>query len=136
MMTLKKQVEVVEQISASDLGAMFAYSEASEQAAFLEYVAEAFKEFGGNRDEVQMAAIVEELNEDGRQFLVDIARFIAVGEIVPLEVGKWVQFDGERGRIKSWNDKWVFVVFHCDDNWQDFENYTGAACKRSDLRPT
>ncbi len=48
------------------------------------------------------------------------------------DIGKWVEFashnGAEQGRIKSFNDKWIFVVFHCADNWDDFRNYTAAAC--------
>ncbi len=47
-------------------------------------------------------------------------------------IGTWVEYAGhnttEKGRIKSFNDKWIFVVFHCDDKWDDFRNYTAAAC--------
>jgi len=37
------------------------------------------------------------------------------------------------GVIKSWNDKYVFVVFHCDNNWKEFMNYTGVATNPNDL---
>ena len=39
----------------------------------------------------------------------------------------------QRGRIKWWNDKYVFVVYHCDGNWDDFHNYTAAATSPDDL---
>jgi len=39
-----------------------------------------------------------------------------------------------RGRIKSWNDTFVFVVFYCNDNWDDYQNYTGQACCPEDLK--
>ena len=49
-----------------------------------------------------------------------------------IKVGDWVDYHPpvgviEKGRVKSWNDKWIFVVYNCDDKWDDFENYTGAA---------
>ena len=37
------------------------------------------------------------------------------------------------GKIKSWNDKYIFVVFKCDNNWVEWMNYTGEACKPEDL---
>ncbi len=37
------------------------------------------------------------------------------------------------GLIKSWNDKWIFVVYHCDDDWDNYTDYTGAATKGIDL---
>jgi hypothetical protein len=55
-----------------------------------------------------------------------------------LEVGKWVLYiptvgDPEIGRIKSWNDKWVFVVYKCNGEWDRFQDYTGAATGCEDL---
>lgn len=58
-----------------------------------------------------------------------------------ISVGQWVEYTdgvGEKriGRIKWWNVKctsWVFVVYHCDNNWEDFENYTAAMTNRDDL---
>lgn len=38
------------------------------------------------------------------------------------------------GRVKSMNDMFIFVVFHCEDNWDTFENYTGECCRKEDLR--
>lgn len=37
------------------------------------------------------------------------------------------------GRIKSWNDKWVFVVYKCDEDWFRFLEYTAAATRPIDL---
>jgi hypothetical protein len=37
------------------------------------------------------------------------------------------------GRIKSWNDQWVFVVYHCADEWDNFQDYTAAATDPDDL---
>ena len=56
----------------------------------------------------------------------------ATGELAPEDVGRWVRYtppvgNPEDGRIKSWNDKYVFVVYHCDGNWDEFMNYTAAA---------
>ena len=55
-----------------------------------------------------------------------------------LKVGQWVEYtaphgDKEQGRIKSWNDKWVFVVYNCAEEWERFEQYTAAATNRDDL---
>ena len=56
-------------------------------------------------------------------------------------LGKWVLYQGgcnqrEKGRIKSWNDKYVFVVYHCDSQWDKYEQYTGCATRPEDLRFT
>lgn len=47
--------------------------------------------------------------------------------------GNWVVYDtpnaqNELGRVKRFNEDWVFVVFHCDCEWAKFTDYTAAAC--------
>jgi len=50
-----------------------------------------------------------------------------------MKVGDWVvYYDGNKppevGKIKRFtNDGNAFVVYHCDNNWDDVENYTGAS---------
>lgn len=49
--------------------------------------------------------------------------------------GKWVEYitKNERGRIKSWNDTFIFVVYHCDNRWSNYQEYTGCATRPDDL---
>jgi len=49
------------------------------------------------------------------------------------DIGRWVVFDGKKGRIKSWNDHYVFVVFHCNDDWENYADYTAEAVHPSRL---
>lgn len=54
------------------------------------------------------------------------------------DIGRWVEYtDGmgkkERGRIKSWNDKYIFVVYKCGGEWQRYYDYTGQATQPQDL---
>lgn len=54
------------------------------------------------------------------------------------EPGDHVTFHGykkkEIGIVKSISDEsHVFVVYHCDDNWHRYEEYTAARTKISDL---
>jgi hypothetical protein len=54
------------------------------------------------------------------------------------DIGRWVIYNPgfgkpEFGKIKSWNDKFIFVVYKCDDNWHRFEDYTGCATEPKDL---
>jgi hypothetical protein len=54
------------------------------------------------------------------------------------DVGKWVTYkpefgEKESGRIKSWNSRFIFVVYKCDNNWDRFEDYTACATNPSDL---
>jgi len=56
-----------------------------------------------------------------------------------LKVGMWVKYWSYadiilKGRVKSWNDMWVFVVYYCDGDWDNFEDYTGCATRLEDLR--
>ena len=64
---------------------------------------------------------------------------IDVDRLTETDVGRWVEYcpsAGLKGRIKSWNERWIFVVYHCDDNWPDYQNYTGAATEPNDLNFT
>lgn len=42
----------------------------------------------------------------------------------------------EKGRIKSWNDKYIFVVYKCDSQWDRFQEFTGCATDPKDLEFT
>ena len=63
---------------------------------------------------------------------------IHINQLGPEHVGKWVEYrDGagetERGRIKSWNDRVVFVVYRCNNEWHLFKEFTAAATDPADL---
>ena len=54
------------------------------------------------------------------------------------DVGRWVRYcptsgPRETGRIKWWNDKWIFVVYHCEEKWGEYQGYTGCATDPKDL---
>jgi len=54
------------------------------------------------------------------------------------DVGRWVMYHGnagekEKGRIKTWDDEVIFVVYKCGDNWDRFTDYTAAATVPSQL---
>lgn len=64
---------------------------------------------------------------------------INIEQLTDQDIGRWVEYHSypanvERGRIKSWNEKWIFVVYKCDDNWACFQGYTAAATKPEDLQ--
>lgn len=54
--------------------------------------------------------------------------------------GRWVEYTSkggdkiERGRIKSWNEKYIFVVYACNDEWERFYDFTAAATDPEDLK--
>ena len=63
---------------------------------------------------------------------------INIKELTKADVGRWVEYQNsygqiEKGKIKSWNNKYIFVVYHCDDKWDNFQDYTAAATKPEDL---
>lgn len=54
------------------------------------------------------------------------------------DIGRWVEYHGydgwiEKGRIKSWNDKYIFVVYKCNGEWCRFQDFTGTATSPEDL---
>ena len=54
------------------------------------------------------------------------------------QIGRWVLYtDGaghvQPGRIKSSNERWVFVVYHVDVCWNRFMDFTGCATEAKDL---
>ena len=60
------------------------------------------------------------------------------GKLSEKDIGRWVVYDNgfdppQRGRIKSWGRKTVFVVLKCNGNWEKFMNYTGEGCDPEDL---
>jgi hypothetical protein len=66
---------------------------------------------------------------------------INIKDLKPEDVGRWVRYipcvgAPEPGRIKSWNDTFVFVVYKCDQQWDRFTDYTGCATSPEDLEFT
>ena len=54
------------------------------------------------------------------------------------DVSKWVRYikdnrKSELGKIKSWNKTFVFVVYKCSGDWNNFKNYTGIPTDAKDL---
>lgn len=41
----------------------------------------------------------------------------------------------ENGRVKSSNEKFAWVVFKCDNDWNNFKQYTGNRISLSYLTP-
>ncbi len=62
---------------------------------------------------------------------------IPINGLTQNDKSRWVEYNNintkEKGRIKSWNDKWIFVVYNCADNWDNYMNYTGCATSPEDL---
>lgn len=65
---------------------------------------------------------------------------IEIAKLNKTDVGRWVIYtagDGhtERGKLKSWNDTFIFVVYNANDNWDldHWKDYTAAATSPEDL---
>jgi hypothetical protein len=64
---------------------------------------------------------------------------IEIASLTDADRGRWVVYNAvpghiERGRIKSWADQFIYVVFRCpDDQWDTFEDYTAAPTRPEDL---
>ena len=63
---------------------------------------------------------------------------IDIIKLTKKDIGKWVEYQGyanekERGKIKSWNNKYIFVVYNCAGNWSRFQDYTSVATKPENL---
>ena len=63
---------------------------------------------------------------------------ININELKDSDYGRYVMYTPEfgewfLGRMKSWNNKNIFVVYKCDNHWRDFKNYTGQATSPKDL---
>ena len=57
---------------------------------------------------------------------------INIKSLTEEDVGKWVLFQppysknkDELGKIKSWNKTFIYVVYKCAHDWNNFKNYTG-----------
>ena len=66
---------------------------------------------------------------------------IDVAKLRKEDIGKWVLYTpshgaSEKGRLKFWNDKWIFVVYTCCGEWDRFQDFTGCATKPEDLEFT
>lgn len=64
---------------------------------------------------------------------------IDIKKLTEKDIGKWVSYTGnfdravEKGKIKSWSGKYIFVVYKCADEWDRFKEYTGVATLPEDL---
>jgi hypothetical protein len=64
---------------------------------------------------------------------------IAIASLTATDRGRWVIYTAatghiERGRIKSWTDQFIYVVYRCpDDQWDRFEDHTAAPTRPEDL---
>jgi hypothetical protein len=63
---------------------------------------------------------------------------IAIASLTDSDRGRWVIYSARpghavRGRIKSWSDRFIYVVYHCAEQWDRFSDYTAASTLPEDL---
>lgn len=62
---------------------------------------------------------------------------IQIKDLTCADVGRDVMyrdpFGEQRGKIKSWNSQFVFVVYKYNDDWENFKDYTGVATHAESL---
>ena len=62
---------------------------------------------------------------------------IDISKLTEKDIGRWGKYTDfsktEIGKIKSWNAKFIFVVYSCNHDWNNFKNYTAAATNPEDL---
>ena len=63
-----------------------------------------------------------------------------IKDLQKTDVGRWVEHQRHgtkvKGRIKSWNEHYIFVVYHCDGQWDHYKAYTAAATRPNELHFT
>jgi hypothetical protein len=69
-----------------------------------------------------------------REECVRFEKMISIASLTPADIGTWVLYrNKEPGRIKSWNDTYIFVVYHPAKDWLSWEKYDALATYPQDL---
>ena len=61
--------------------------------------------------------------------MIDISK-LNIGDKVhykPSHFSHYRDYKAENGKVKRITNDLVFVVYHCDNNWDSYEDYTSAA---------
>jgi hypothetical protein len=63
---------------------------------------------------------------------------IRIEDLRPDQIGAWVNYvrenrEPQRGRVKYWNQRFVFVVFDCANQWDRFTDFVAAPMNPEDL---
>jgi hypothetical protein len=65
---------------------------------------------------------------------------VKLEELTERDKGRWIVWTDpgmvttHKGRLKSWNHLFIFVVFKCGNNWVKFQDYTAEACQPGECR--
>jgi len=63
---------------------------------------------------------------------------IDISKLKKKDIGRFVEYrspgyENEKGRIKSWNERFIFVVYKCDNQWNRFQDFTAQATTPENL---
>lgn len=63
---------------------------------------------------------------------------ITIEDLKDNDIRQWVSYrrwerKHQLGRIKSWNDSCVFVVYECNEEWDRFQEFIGQETNPEDL---
>ena len=65
---------------------------------------------------------------------------INITKLTQEDIGRWVIYlpfygggEPEKGRIKAWNDRNIFVVYKCNNEWNRFQDFAGCSTDPKDL---
>jgi len=63
---------------------------------------------------------------------------IDISKLKKKDIGRFVEYrsfgyENEKGRIKSWNEKFIFVVYKCDNQWNRFQDFSAQATRPENL---
>ena len=64
---------------------------------------------------------------------------IDISKLTEKDIGRWVLYkaggcNSGLGKIKSYGDCYIFVVYKCKGEWNRFKEFTGVATKPKDLQ--
>jgi len=67
-----------------------------------------------------------------------VTDYFSINEFEPTDIGKFVYHIGrtkEKGKVKSYDNqrKVAWIVFLCNDNWENFNDYTANMCEYRDI---
>lgn len=71
--------------------------------------------------------------------LIENEKQVEIEKLKEDDKGRWVEYTAphgakEKGKIKSWNETFVFVVYKCADEWDKYQDYTGVATNPKNLK--
>lgn len=59
---------------------------------------------------------------------------IKISELKEEDKGRWVVYeDGQKGRLKRWGVSFIWAVYNCEEDWENWDKYKEEAAHWEDL---